>query len=456
MNNFTFILRESKRNYNAETLLQDEITKFVNKVNKSLPTIVKDVIYLTKKYELMDKAGIEEIRQSSKGSLKHLAEKYNIPENELDNLWKMLKGLRNNIYLLPQYMSSVEREMVEKGKLTMDDLSIDLESSAGRSAAAKMYMPMIYKIVNQFVGKSNLSKAELISAATEGFTLAMNDWNRESGTPFKTYAGTRVRQMILNEINSNGHTLSGYNDYAFKQGYTADAISIDSMVNGDDEETHMDRLAALGSHDDEYNEISDKELNIIYKSLEAKFPQRDCVIFYRFFGLNGYQKVKSKDLAKEFGWSEGNIRNSVINKIIKFLRSDKKTQEILSHLHESYNISIMINMMGMDRSYIIESLCNDDMFILLEELNKWNDKETFEVVLNQALSGLDKKDSLYILNVLKEDFDFLDGSFKKHKKIIILFLNMMHPTESMSRKSDVSLLEYMMDIQETYQKYFKR
>lgn len=454
MNNFTNILNEVRKNFDSESLLKSEITSFVNKVNKNIPSIVKDVIHLTKKYNLLDKSSIEEIRVSSKSSLKYLSNKYNINIDEIESLWKALKDLKSNIYLLPQYMSPHEREELEAGKLVMNDLTIDLESSVGRNAATKMYMPMVLKIVGQFTGKSKLSKSELISAALEGFTLAMNDWDRSKGVPFKTYAGTRIRQILLNEINDNSHSLTGFNSYAAKQGYKADALSLDQMVNGDDE-FQQDRLAALGGTDDEYKEINDKDLQIIYNMLEKKFSQRDCTIFYRLFGLNGYPKTKSKDLAKEFGWSEGNIRNSVLNKILKYLRTDKRAQEILTQLNESYNISVMIGLVGFDRQSIMESLYNDDIFILLEELNRWADAESFRIILAETLAQLNHTDSKYILEVLSKDFDFLDGSFKKHKKLIILFLEYMYPTESMSRKSDVSLIDYMLEIQEAYKKYSK-
>lgn len=455
MNNFTIILNEVSKKQDSEHFLSSEIASFINKVNKVIPVVVKDVIHLIQKYNILDKASIDEIRVSSKGSLKHLAKKYSISETEMEHFWKLLKDLKQNIYLLPQYMSPQEREELEAGRLATNDLTIDLESSAGRNAATKMYMPMVYKIVSQYTGKSNLSKAELISAGVEGFTRAMNDWDRSKGVPFKTYAGTRVKQQILNDINDFGHSLSGFNDYALKKGYNADALSLDNMLTRDnDGDFKQDRLAALGTTDDEKS-INVDNFKQLYELLEKKFSQRDIVIFYRYFGLNGYQKVKSKELAKEFGWSEGNIRNSVINKIIKFIRTNPKAQEILDQLNESYNISLMIGLIGTDKEYIIETLCDDDVFILLEELNRWNDKGIFETLLYESLSKLDKKNSDDILEILKKDFDFLDGTFKKNKKSIILFLTHMYPTESMNRKTDVSLLEYMMEIQDAYKKHCK-
>jgi RNA polymerase sigma factor (sigma-70 family) len=363
MNNFSNIVNEVRKNYDSETLLKSEITKFINKVNKVIPAIVKDVIYLTNKYNLLDRESIEEIRNASKSSLKKLSDKYNIDIQHLEDFWKMLKDLKNNVNLLPQYMSAQEREMLELGKLSMDDLTIDLDSQQGRNAAAKIYMPLVYKIVTQYTGKSELSKPELISAGTLGLTQAMNDWDREKGVPFKTYAGNRIRQQILNDINSLGHTLSGFNDYALKQGYSADASSLDSLLGVDDSDFKQDRLAALGFMDDEYSEINDDKLQPLYDLIEKKFNSRDVDIFYRFFALKGNKKEKSKDIAKFYGMSEGNIRNSIINKIIKFLRTDKHANKILSNLQESYSISLMVNFIDWDKASIIDSLANDDLFI---------------------------------------------------------------------------------------------
>ena len=126
MNNFTDIVFESRKNFDSESLLSSEITNFLNKVNKVIPSIVKDAIHLTQKYNLMDRQSIEEIKNASKGSLKKLADKYKMTPEEIEDMWKLLKDLKNNIKLLPQYMSPQEREMLELGKLAMSDLTIDL------------------------------------------------------------------------------------------------------------------------------------------------------------------------------------------------------------------------------------------------------------------------------------------------------------------------------------------
>ena len=455
MNNFTDIIFEARKNYDSESLLSSEISKFLNKVNKVIPSIVKDAIHLTQKYNLMDRESLEEIKNASKSTLKKLAQKYNITPEQIEDIWKMLKELKSNIKLLPQYMSAQEREMLELGKLSMSDLTIDLTSTQGRSAAAKIYMPLVYTIVNKFVGRSNLDKAELISAGTLGLTAAMNDWKPETGVPFKTYAGTRIRQQILNDINDHGHSLSGFNDYAFKKGYSADALSLDNLLGKDDDDMQQDHLAALGFMDDEYDELDDKKMKPLFDLLEKNFSTRDVDIFYRYFTLKGNKKEKSKDIAKSYGMSEGNIRNGVINKIIKFLRTDKRALNILKQLQESYTISMMTSLVGLNRSMIIDALINDDIFILLEELNSMSDKESFKAIIEPALARLSKADSKYILKVLQEGFDYLDSTFKKNKKVIILFLSDVYPTEAIANKTDVALLEYMMNIYNMYQEHKK-
>ena len=455
MNNFTDLVVEARKNFDSQTLLSAEITSFLNKVNKVIPSIVKDAIHLTQKYNLLDKQSLEEIKNASKGALKNLSKKYDISQESIEDIWKMLKELKNNIKLLPQYMNQQEREMLEMGKLSMSDLTIDLTSAQGRNAAAKVYMPLVYKIIGQFIGRSNLTKPELMSSALLALTNAMNDWDQSTGVPFKTYAGTRIRQQILNDINELGHALSGGSWYTAAKGYDIDAVSLDHLLGSDDDEMQQDHLAALGTTDDEYSEIDDKKMSPLYDLLEKNFSTRDMDIFYRYFALKGNKKEKSKDIAKSYGMSEGNIKNSIINKIIKFLRTNKQAMNILGGIRESYNISLMVSMVGMDKATIIETLVSDDIFILLEELNQWNDKALFKTTIELALSRIPKDGAKYILEVFQKGFEYLDSTFKKNKNLIILFLNEVYPTEQMSKKTDVALLEYMTDLHDAYQKHKK-
>ena len=85
MNKFSEFVIEARKRYDSESLLNSEVNQYLNKVNKILPVIVKDVIYLTQKYGLLDKDSIEDIKNAAKSSLKNLAKTYNIPEDKIED-----------------------------------------------------------------------------------------------------------------------------------------------------------------------------------------------------------------------------------------------------------------------------------------------------------------------------------------------------------------------------------
>lgn len=450
---FTDILNESKQVYNG-TVTLDELTDYINKTNKILPNIVRDALYLVKKYKILNADDINTILNASKGSIKSLAKKFNITEFEMEELWEIFKDLKSNIKLFPHFLTAFEQKSLIKGTAKVEDLIIDLDTAQGRNDVIKMYVPIVNKIVNQYVGKSKLTRSDLMSAAMEGFAKAMDQWDRSKNQLFKTYLSYRVQQQILNDIDEYGHSLSGTNWYATTKygSEMLDAVSIDGLSKNDDDEIKQDRLAALGYNDDERDEATDVEQwKKVFNILEKKFKQRDLDIFYRYFGLNGYKREKSKDIAKMYGMSEGNIRNSVINKMIAFLKKDKGALELLMDLKESYNESLMIELFRCDKETILERLSNDDIYILLEEITRWNNKDVFKRALNAALPS----NNDIILDILNGGFEEVDNNIKKYRKDIITFLNNMYPTENFIRKTDVDLIEYMMELQEIYKKYKK-
>ena len=128
--------------------------------------------------------------------------------------------------------------------------------------------------------------------------------------------------------------------------------------------------------------------------------------------------------------------------------------DILMNLQEIYSESLMAELVSCDASVISETLLNDDIFIMLEDLTKWSNKQSFVYAIKTSLEKLgDSKDKNTIIDLLRGDFNHLDDNYKKCKKIIILFLSMMYPTESFSRKTDVTVLEYMNELQEYFKKY---
>ena len=466
MNNFIgfkkfTVINEAVKNTSKEILSVEDITNYVQAVNKKIPVQISDVIYLTIKYKLCSQQSLDEIKSASKSQLNKISNKLNIPINELEDLWETLKSLKANIRLLPQYQTASERNAFMSGKLQMTDINIDLETSAGRNACAKMYMPMVHKIVNGYVGQSKLSKPELMSAALQGFTDAMNDWRKngeENSVPFKTYAAYRVKQQILNDINSLSYNFKT-NWYGIKTMGAAmlSTTSLDGIIGDENNEFKQDRLGYLGEEPN-YNLGSSLEdnLNELYKLIESTFKQRDVDVFYRFFGLKGYNKEKAKDIAKSLGISPQLVTNIVKDVVIKKLKNNPKAMEILSELQSSYNESLMFDIMALDKTMMIEAILSDDTFILLEELTKWSDKKIFINTINLAFETINNVNDVKIIkDILSNGFDYLDKVFKSNKKLIIKFLGIIYPTESFNRKSDVSLLEYMSELADIYKIHYK-
>ena len=459
MHNFTQYINEARKKAESQVLTEPEISNYIKAVAKTVSRDIQNLLFLTQKYSLFSTDQIEGIRLMSKSELSKAAKTLEIPVGDLEDIWNIVSKMKEHeLRVLPQYQSAQEREGILNKKLRVSDLTIDLESEKGKRDVVKMYMPLIYKIVNQWVGKSKLTKAELMSAAMMGFSDAINHWDPEAdkAVSFKTFASYCVRQQILNDINEYGHTLSGTSWYSAelaKQGKVKlDATSLDNMMNDDGDWTN-DHLAALGQEDKDKDDTD--KWKKVFKAIEDKFKVRDVDIFYRYFGLNGRKKEKSKDIAKSYGMSEGNIRNSVINKILGFLRTDKELLSVLMDIQDIYNEGLMVEMIHLDREQILEALLNDDTFILLEEINRWSNIGHFENAISVAINDMSEKDANVIVDLLKGGFDDLDSQYKKNKKAIVQFLSNMYPTETFARKSDVAIIDRMNELQETYNRFNK-
>lgn len=459
MKNFSQIINEERKNHDSVSLLQSEITSYISKVRRALPKNIQDILALTNKYNLLSTEDIDLIKNCTKSQIKNISAKYDMPEEVVDTLRTLLKASSKSLRMLPQYQTATERAAIEAGQLAMSDLTIDLETNAGRNAVAKMYTPIVMKIASQYVGKSRLDRPSLISAGMEGLSNAMNDWKKNGTddgkkTTFKTYASYRIQQAILNEINSQGHTLTGTNWYASeKYGAAAlDAISLDGRgeTNDDDNFKQDHLLAASVDPNDLDLDVSQEEDNWkdAFKMLDAKFSARDMDIFYRYFGLGPYQgkRQKSKDIAKEYGMSEGNIRNSIINKIIKFLQTNPQAIKIMKNLRSMYTESLLAEMVNMDKDAIREALYNDNTYIMLEEVTRWDNKQLLMQTVYSACDKMNIAEAKFICDCLIKGMDFVNSNIRKNKKLVSWFLSEVYPMENMNRKSETELASYMSEL----------
>ena len=212
-------------------------------------------------------------------------------------------------------------------------------SEKEKAALVKQYEPLINKLTKQFVSQVKIDWDSVKSMAYEGFVLAMLNYDDErSKLSFKQFAGWSIRNNILSSMDKELRTVS-MSAYAQKKALengeatfnsvSLSVISGDDGVNGDDENRGCKEYK-YGVY--ERDKFSDGDVyEYLYSRLEEKFSERDCEMFYRIFGLKGYEDEKGKDVAKRFGVSEGLISQKV-KKMVLFIRGDEELTEMLGNL----------------------------------------------------------------------------------------------------------------------------
>lgn len=451
MRNFSDILKEARKE--TVRLTQDTLDKYIKQFSKELPINVKKILAQCSKYGLLSAEGLDAIKKASRRAMPSVSAELGIPEREAYELQDLLKALKKDDVYLPQYQDEKHFEWLTTGRMSLDDLTLDLESTAGRNQVAKKYMGLVNFIVNKYVGQSKLGRDDLLSAGLEGLVNAMNTYDPKGKdgkvVSFKTYAGINIRNAITNDMTSS-NTLSGANWYnTAKYGYSMfNALSLDNLGRGGDDEFDQDHLAALGVEDEEPKKYSEegKMWQDFYKELERKFSQRDVDIFYRFFGVNGHRREKSKDIAASYGMSAGNIRNGVLNKMLKWIKENPKTSEIIGDLRDLYTESLLYDLYLAGSTTLLENLSNDDTYILLVEMSKWDNKSVFLSTLSNI------KLSQVMKEILMGDFNTADAMLKKNYDEIVSFLVQMYPADNFKDMTDVDILEHISEVQ----KYIKK
>lgn len=437
----------------STSLLSKDIKEYIQAASDMLPPNIKSLIKRANALGLRSKSALEDVRKATKSSIKSLASKMEIDLEKLLPLWDELKALpKTQMRLFPQYMTPKERQLAMKGRLRATDLTLDLDTPAGRNAAAKQYMPMIYKIVNQYAGKSNLSRAELMSAALDGFTDAMNQWRKPDAAedvksvPFKTYASYRVKQQILNDMNTHGHSLSGGNWYNTKK-YAGmlDAASLDVLLGWGEENAEggskaQDKLKSLGVEDPERSdmiELGSKEQKMwqdVYKALEKQFDTRTLDVFYRYFGLNGHKREKARDIARSMNYSDSVIRNMFVNKVLKWLKDAPELRDVMSDLRDIYSESLMIEMMAMEsREARLDALASDDTFIILEDECRWGSGAALWADLSRVFMSMTSDSTAWIKEVLRfPEKEITKEDAEANKGALTTFFQFLYPASNVA------------------------
>lgn len=449
MKTFSSVINENR---GSETL-QADITRYIKATSGKLPRKVQAALYIIEKYPIIKSK--EDILNIRDGHFK-IYNQLDILPDDLKDLQRILKTLGNDIKLLPQFLNDYQRQALEQNKLGLQDLSLDLKTKQGREHVAKTYSPLVFKIAGQFVGKSSLSKEELVSAGLEGLVLAMNDYKtseemevdgKSSTQTFAQYASYRIRFSILDEINKHSRTVSQSDYMRNKDGESSYSVSIDGKYGKDEDgdDIKIDRIMQLSEEPDyDLTRKEERQWEKVFKKLEKKFSFRDCNIFYRAFGINGYDKEDGKAIAKSINVSAPFI-SQTIKKIVNFLRSNDDLLEVLRTIMNLYECNMLSELIDKDKQEVFESIINNDVYMIIETINKWSDPTIYKQIVEQATDGLNTEDTLYIYDCLQSK-DYLREGFDKHKQPVIKFLENIYPTESFRRKQDPEIINLMEEI----------
>ena len=466
---FSSILEAKTREITIEP---EKLRSYVEKYGKKLPQDILFILNYALKYNLYTSTVFDEIMSASKSALKKIAVEYNIPEVELNDLWRMLTGLGQAKKQLPFYQSKREFEGALSGKKDLEDLSLDLTTEKGRAAAVKQYMPLIQKIVHQYENKSSFSREELLSSALEGFTLAMNDYQspdenyidtgdatdmdtaeavKQKGQTFKQYAAYRIKYKILDDMNNLSRTVRLPKGQIKKNAETNPSAnfnsqSIDIMMSDDpDAVSQADRMKELSVAPEKVSPDEEKSWKKIFAIIDQKFTVKQASIFYKVFGLNGFEKKTGVEVAKELGCTKAYI-SKVVKQVTTFLRDDQRTNELLQELQDMYTESLILKNYNHGNINLMEVLVQDDIYMLLTEMNRWAKPDALRKDIDLILSDYDHVSRNFIKDCLEQGFEYLDANYRKNKKLIVHFLEGLYPTESFTKKSDVYILEMMNDI----------
>lgn len=463
-------LLESKDSY---TLLKQEITQYIKNVKKKVSPEVLRIIQLTEEMNILTSRQIEDIINTSKSDIGTLAQKMGIEDPiKLYDLWALLKSFKDKptkLKQLPQFQSKSEREAIEQGRLSVEDATLDLKTQSGKNAAAKIYMPVVLKLVNDFVGKSKLTRNEIMSAALMGMTKAMEIYDPSKGQTFKQVLAYQVRFAILDDMNKFGHSFSGTHQHSQKvldregKGGTLDAASLDGLTHGMDDDFKQDYIATLASTegDDwelEKQKIIDDGLKSLYKLIDQAFSERDATIIYKWFGINGYEQMNGAQIAKQYGISSSLIHNKLLKKLFDKISKVRGSQEVLLALRDAYMENALLPILHWtDKKMIVEKLDNNKFIDFLYESTNFFDKNLFKRAHKQAIGVL--KDRHIIEELLEGEFDLADKYVKTYRDSIILYIEGLYQSINQQpsidgKVSDIELIEEIQKFQNLYKKSY--
>ena len=282
-----------------------------------------------------------------------------IPSTNNETLKELYKNIgilnkKGRLMEIPTFQTKEQFEAIISKTESPDQIILDLETPEGRNEIAKRYEPLVHKMAKQFMGKSNLSYDELLSAAYQGLTWAMNGYGKKTkknvvdmetivSKTFTQYAAWIIRVAILEDIKHLSQTvripLSQQNLEREQTGRNTknNTISGDKTITVKGDESGKSLFDYVGATDNATrgidNEDAEKLWKKLFDKLESHFDKTMMDIYYHSFGLNGYDKMKKKEIADKYGIAQSSI-SYYLYKVNDYIQTDKKLKALITDIFE--------------------------------------------------------------------------------------------------------------------------
>lgn len=214
-----------------------------------------------------------------------------------------------------------------------------------RNELTKRYEPLMNKITKQMYSKNagKIGWDDIKSMAYEGLVLAMNtydpDRKTKDGKPlsFTQFAAWAILNNIRTRLSEECRTvrMSAYMQAkAVENGGTAfESVGFDDKNDDGDDVNSSKIFNSLKNTLYATPKWEDGDVeSFIYMRIEQKFTQADSELFYRFYGMKGYEEEKVLDLAKELNVTSGRISQR-ITKIVKYIKTQSDICEAIAKLY---------------------------------------------------------------------------------------------------------------------------
>lgn len=296
---------------------------------------------------------------------------------ELKPLYKNIGILskKNRLMEIPVFQTEEQFEGIISGKISPDEVLLDLDSEKGRTAVAKKYDALVWKIARSFYGKSNLSLDDLYAWGLEGLTLAMNMYGKstkstsskrmkgkseeeiaeiEAGekeaarktTTFLTYASYLIRIVILENIKINSHLVriptSVQNKERKETGRNTKSHNVDgdAAIGKDSDGKGKSLFDTMDGGDDADDGLDKQDIKKLWKGikdiLEKNFSEQSLDIFYSFYGLFGHEKMKAKEIMAKYHLKNPSQVTGSNWKVLHLINTNKTLKKAFAELYSLY------------------------------------------------------------------------------------------------------------------------